>query len=135
NHPRGRVATPVQLIDIFATAVAVAGATPPDGAQGQKLPDVTHPVLAEEDINAYLVSNYGKLYDRAVRVLVDGKDKLIATSRGERMLYDLATDPGEQRNRAAAEPERAEALARELGHLLPFTGTGSSEGGPAGAAR
>ena len=120
-RPRGRVTTPAQTLDVFATAVSVAGARLPAGVQGQPLPAITHPILAEDEINAYLVLCCGELYDRGVRVLVDGHDKLIATSRGERMLFDIEKDPAELHNRAALEPERADALARTLQTLLPFT--------------
>jgi arylsulfatase A-like enzyme len=132
DHPRGHVGTPAQTLDVFATAASVAGATPPPGMQGQVLPAVSHPILAEDEINAYLVSCCGQVYDRAVRVLVDGREKLITTSRGERMLFDVEEDPGETQNRAALEPERAEAMAQKLKSLLPFAGeTGEATARPA----
>jgi len=51
-------------------------------------------------------------------VLYDGTYKLIRTSRGERMLFDLARDPFEQHDLAAAEPERAADLQRRLDTAL-----------------
>jgi len=120
DHPRGRVATPVQTIDVFATASRVAGAAVPAGTQGQVLPDVNHPILAEDEINAYLVWSVGEHYDRALRVLVEGNEKLITTSKGGRMLFDVAQDPGEQHDLAPTEPARADAMEKELESLLPF---------------
>lgn len=114
DRPRGRDETPVQLVDVTPTALDGAGARPIPGMQGQVLPHVTHPILAEEDINPFLVSSYGAAYDRAVRVVYDGDYKLITTSRGERMLFDLARDPGETQNLAERETERLADLTRRL---------------------
>jgi arylsulfatase A-like enzyme len=114
DHPRGRIDTPVQTLDVTPTALNEAGASVPPDVQGQDLRHVTRPSLAEEDINPFLVADYGETYDRAVRVLFDGSWKLISTSRGQRMLFDLDHDPGETNDLAAAEPVRVEELARRL---------------------
>jgi arylsulfatase A-like enzyme len=114
NHPTGIVDTPVQNLDVTPTALTIAGAKIPPDVQGQFLREVTHPTLAEEDINPFLVSNYGEFYDRATRVLFDGDWKLISTSRGEKHLYDVAKDPKEQNDLAAAEPQRVDELAKRL---------------------
>lgn len=114
DHPRGRVDTPVQNLDVPPTALTVAGAPIPQAVQGQDLRNVSHPSLAEEDINPFLVAEYGSAYDRAVRVLFDGSWKLISTSRGEKRLYDLARDPSEKTDLAAAEPQRVQELAQRL---------------------
>ena len=47
--------------------------------------------------------------NRRYRLLRDGDLKLVATSQGQFLLYDLAADPGETRNLAH---ERPEALRR-----------------------
>ncbi len=114
EHPRGRVDTHVQILDVAPTVLAAAGAPIPPGVQGQQLGDVSRPSLAEEDINPVLVSGYGQTYDRAIRVLFDGSWKLITTSKGQRMLFDLSRDPQEMTDLAAAEPDRVEELARRL---------------------
>ncbi len=114
DRPRGRVDNPVQVVDVLPTALDAAGVPVPADVQGQHIQRVTRPSLAEEDINPFLVSDYGPTYDRAVRVLFDGSEKLISTSRGEKMLYDLAQDPHEQNDLAKARPERVEDLARRL---------------------
>jgi len=118
DRRRGRSPTPVQLVDVLPTVLAVTGAPTPPGMQGQVLPDVTHPSLAEEDIDPFLVARYGAQYDRSIRVLYDGSYKLIRTSRGEHMLFDLARDPAEQNDLATVEPERAAALLRRLESAL-----------------
>jgi arylsulfatase A-like enzyme len=111
---RGRSDVPVQLVDVVPTVLAAAGAPAIPDVEGEALPRPAHAILAEEDINPFLVSSYGAAYDRAVRVLYDGTMKLITTSRGERMLFDLARDPQELENLADREPERVADLARRL---------------------
>jgi len=111
---RGRVDTPVQVVDVTATALEEAGAAKPAGLQGEHLRAVTHPSVAEEEINPFLVKDYGDVYDRAMRVVFDGRYKLITTSRGEKMLFDLTVDPQEQRDIASSEPDRVEAMAKQV---------------------
>jgi len=48
------------------------------------------------------------------RAALDGPWKLIATSRGERFLFDLAHDHDEANNLVSREPERAKELERRL---------------------
>jgi arylsulfatase A-like enzyme len=111
---RGESATPVQLVDVLPTVLATTGAPAPPGIQGEALPHVTHASLAEEDIDPFLVSRYGEQYDRSIRVLYDGSFKLISTSRGNHMLFDLARDPEESHDLAARDPDRLTALLRRL---------------------
>src|SRR5262249_35857126 len=108
--PRGDAPDPVQLVDVMPTVLHVAGAPVPAGVQGEALPHVTHPTLAEEDINPFLVSRYGEVYNRSMRVVYDGAYKLISTSKGQHMLFDLADDPDERVDLASREPERVAAL-------------------------
>lgn len=117
-RPRGRADGAVQLVDVLPTVLAATGAPVPPGIQGEALPDVTHATLAEEDVDPYLVARYGAQYDRSIRVLYDGSYKLIRTSRGDHMLFDLRRDPEENKNLAAEEPERAAALLQRLESTL-----------------
>jgi arylsulfatase A-like enzyme len=128
---RGVVATPVQLVDVLPAVLEVTGTKVPPGVQGQPLLAVTHPVLAEEDINPFLVWRYGETYDRGIRVVYDGSHKLISTSRGREMLFDLARDPGERDDLAAREPERAAALRRRLEAAFGRTQVTASAGSEA----
>jgi arylsulfatase A-like enzyme len=114
QRPRGRDERLVQLVDVMPTALHAAGAPAIPGMQGHVLPDVTHVTLAEEDINPFLVSSYGPTYDRAVRVVYDPPFKLITTSRGDKMLFDLVRDPGETDNLADREQGRLADLTRRL---------------------
>ena len=114
EHARGTIEDPVQLVDIMPTVLATLGAPSPPGVQGEPLPRVRHEIVAEEEINPEFVHHYGDVYDRAMRVLYDRPYKLIETSKGERMLFDLGRDPGEGENLAAREPERVKDLERRL---------------------
>ncbi len=111
---RGRATNPVQLVDVLPTVLATTGAPVPADVQGEALPHVSHASLAEEDVDPFLVRRYGAVYDRSIRVLYDGSYKLIRTSRGESMLFDLSRDPKEQTDLAATEPERVADLLRRL---------------------
>jgi len=114
DRPRGEIGDPVQLVDVMPTVLEAIGAPVPPDVQGQALVRVTHEIVAEEHINPEFVNHYGDVYDRAMRVIYDGSYKLIATSKGERMLFDLEHDPGEARNLSADEPGRVAELERRL---------------------
>jgi arylsulfatase A-like enzyme len=118
DRPRGVATAPVQLVDVLPTVLTRAGAPIPPGVQGGVLPDVSRPSVAEEEINPFLVQHYGDVYDRSMRVVYDGAWKLITTSRGEQMLFDLGADPGETTNLAAREPERVSAMRAQLAAVL-----------------
>ena len=60
------------------------------------------------------VRAFGEVYNRALRVLYDGPYKLITTSRGETLLFDLGTDAGENENLASREPSRVTAMEERL---------------------
>ena len=115
TRPRDVADEPVQLVDIVPTVAQVTGAKLSAEVEGTPLdsPD-KHPIFAEEWINPYLVKGFGETYNRTIRVVIEGGYKLIATSRGDRMLFDLDRDPGEEHDLAAAEPERVEHLAGVL---------------------
>jgi choline-sulfatase len=124
---RGVVDTPVQLVDLVPTIARVLAIPAPEGVEGVALDDGPRPAYAEEGINPFLVERYGESYDRAVRVLYDGQYKLISTSRGERMLFDLSTDPGEVSDLAGQEPERVQELTQRLELRAPHLAVHSTE--------
>jgi arylsulfatase A-like enzyme len=114
DRPRGEVPDQVQIVDILPTVLEVLGVPPPPGVQGQPLQRVTRKSLAEEHINPEFVAHYGNVYNRAMRVLYDGPYKLITTSQGERLLFDLTRDRGEERNLASREPDQVARMEQEL---------------------
>jgi arylsulfatase A-like enzyme len=99
-----RITVPVSLIDLAPTVLALLDVAPPDWMRGHLLPGLG---LASPDPPAPVVV----LCDRQL-ALRDGTDKLIATyeSAATDELYDLAADPHEASNRAAAAPDTLAAL-------------------------
>ncbi len=88
------------------------------------------PVLAE---NYYtrardlLDPRWGWRFDRVRRAFYEWPWKYVESSDGQHELYDLAADPGEERNRIRERPERARELASRLAARLeraPGAGTG-----------
>jgi arylsulfatase A-like enzyme len=114
DRPRGESRSSVQLVDVMPTVLATVGAKIPADVQGEPIQNVDHATIAEEHINPEFVSQYGAVYNRALRALYDGPFKLITTSRGERFLFDLANDHGEMKNLASREPERVAHMEEEL---------------------
>jgi uncharacterized sulfatase len=114
----GRRPQAVSTVDIAPTILAACGVEPPT-----RLPGVDLLRLAA-DRSAVRGPVFGGAWahDQAsaddpaasleVRFVVDGADKLIVPVGPERPaeLYDVLADPDEQRDRAAAEPERVDAL-------------------------
>jgi arylsulfatase A-like enzyme len=116
RHPRtfpagARVERPVMLVDVMPTILELAGAGPLDGLPGRSL--LTRPDAPEASDEALveLIYRYGW-----ASALVRGQEKVVRMVRGEddrTTLYDLVTDPGEQRPRPADGselPERMQAV-------------------------
>lgn len=107
----------VRLIDVAPTVLDLLGAAPPEGADGVSL----QPLLAggaPSDEPAYVEtyqpwSSYGWSPLRAVR---HRGWKLISAPRPE--LFDLETDPREERNRIADAPEQARGLQKLLARTV-----------------
>lgn len=102
---------PISSMDIFATAAAVAGASPPVSIDGVNL----LPFLRGSETGRPHQRFYWRQGSRtAVR---DGDWKLLNMMRGNRPvrweLYDLATDAGEQHDLAEEYPEIVERLERQ----------------------
>lgn len=114
TRPKAVVDDPVQLVDILPTVLDAVGAPVPGGVQGSPMRQVARNSLAEEHINPEFVSFYGEVYNRALRVIYDGPYKLISSSRGEKLLFDLAKDPEENNDLAKQEAERVASMESEL---------------------
>jgi arylsulfatase A-like enzyme len=114
SRAKGVVTDPVQLVDILPTVLQNIAAPVPAGVQGSPLQQVARNSLAEEHINPEFVSFYGDVYNRALRVIYDGPYKLITSSRGERMLFDLTKDPAEMKDLAQHEAQRVSSMEEEL---------------------
>jgi arylsulfatase A-like enzyme len=121
-----RVATPVSTVGVFATVLDLAGLPAPPTLQVGSLVPLARgedgeggPILAELHRNTELGAERTwadpQMDPRLrYRLLREGSLKLVATSAGDRLLYDLAVDPGETRDLAA---ERPDDLARMTARL------------------
>jgi choline-sulfatase len=108
-----RIDTAVAQIDVLPTVLDLLGVKPPQRADGQSLlPSIrgqafSHRPIYFEAMDAALTRNWAPL----TGVIADGW-KYIDLPDAE--LYELASDPGEQRNRVAVEASRAAALGKRL---------------------
>ena len=136
---------PAQLLDVFATALSVAGVDPSTyGAQGRDLSSPADPERslllelyrpeqaigrairnAEPDVRLRL-----ERWNHPLNAVVQGDWKLIVRGNGERELYDLANDPTEQNSLAsdAAQADRVARLELELERLRERFGAAAGEG-------
>lgn len=108
----GRTAEPIHTVDWFPTIVKLASGSL-DGGQPLDGRDVW-PVIArgaKSPHEAILVAT------GPARAAVRMGDWKLIVAGGKEELYDLATDLGERTNRAAAEPERLQALRAKLAEL------------------
>jgi arylsulfatase A-like enzyme len=110
--PQGATyALPVAHVDIFATAAGAAGAPlpadrPMDGVD-------LLPFIAGQEAGRPHRTLFWR--DGGYEVLLDGDWKLqVSKQLGKTWLYDLASDPTEQRNLSDARPEQVEALRAVL---------------------
>ena len=130
-----RVDAPVSTLGVFATIVDLAGLAPPPtlqvkslrpflaGAAGAPGPILSELHAAEEMGGGRVGSSDPQMWgDRRYRLLRVGDLKLVTSSKGDALLYDLGTDPLESRDLAAERPqdlarmqERLSAAEAELG--------------------
>ncbi len=110
----GVVEGPVELIDLYPTIATWVGAPIPERIQGSDLNDL----IAGGDRGGATEALISNLRSSELTAWVIGKEKLVRIEhQGEVrwMLFDLATDPGEQDDLAESKPER---LAELKGQLL-----------------
>jgi len=121
HHPAGFapgavVPGPFQSVDLFPTVLAHAGLPVPAGIDGRAWGKGRQVSFAEAYVHPPARA-YGPRFRRELRLAEADGWKLIVASDGtlETMeLYDLARDPGEKVNVAAAHPERVAALRAAL---------------------
>ena len=112
--PAGRrVGTPVSLTDLTPTLCAWLAADCGQGAQGTSFAAL---LAGRPDDAAERTAYAGAPNDPAhgIDALIAGDWKLVAHADGSAALFDLARDPGELHDVAAAHPEQAARLRRRL---------------------
>ncbi len=116
----GRSDKPVQSVDVFATALELLG-LPDTRSQGvSALGDEAHPIVGEwyAAANGRLrAPRYEGRFERDLASLRDGTLRLFEYEDGVAELYDVATDPSETQDIAAA---RAEDVARLRAQLATW---------------
>ena len=122
---RSVVDTAAAQADILPTIVDLLGVEPPEKMDGQSLLPAIRGEAGEdhaiyfEALDAYLTRNWAPL----TGVVASGW-KYIDLPDPE--LYDLASDPGEQRNRAGDETRRAATLVNRLAGWSPLASMSSA---------
>ena len=118
----GEVATPFSNVDLAPTIAGLAGAEPPDDADGEDLsPQLLGDAPWPEDRDLLLEVHQSKQGVPDGYALVNSRWKYIEHATGEVELYDLRSDPYELDN-LAGEPalaERERELADRLAELVP----------------
>jgi len=108
DHPPSEPDRRIQILDLFPMMVERAGLTVPSGIQGKAPETPGRPIIAET-YPLEAVSTRG-----TYQCLWDGPHKFVLNSKGNHALYDLSADPGEQRNLANDQPDRAQELQNRL---------------------
>lgn len=110
------VRSQVRMVDLFPTLFALLGLTHHDVTGVSLLPILNGQPMA---LLGFSETQYRLLTHQSAVVTPDHRYKLIYTHGTQRReLYDLARDPGERHDVAAARPEIADALEEELWRLL-----------------
>jgi arylsulfatase A-like enzyme len=108
NRARRRVTDVVQQVDVLPSLLEAVGATVPPGAGASLLRSMRGEVGVRASFDGRMVGSYLDLDGNRVSSLIDERLHLLASSTGlgprRIQLFDLAADPGEQRDRSAAVP-------------------------------
>jgi arylsulfatase A-like enzyme/Flp pilus assembly protein TadD len=114
-----RLERPVRLVDIFPTALELAGLAPAaETSSGRSLAPTLRGGPEPEEATVYAETLVPLLHFgwSDLRVIREGRFKYIQAPRPE--LYDLRDDPGERQNLAPARPTQAQAMRAALATVL-----------------
>ena len=122
--PGTRVEAPVSTLGVFATILDLADVEPPPTLQVGSLvrsadgageaPVLSEVVASRPQDPRTDGEDPQMLSGQHLRAYRSGSWKLVETNRGGPFLFDLARDPTEARNLAAARPEEVQRLSAEL---------------------
>ena len=130
RHPDvapGRVAEPVSTLDLFATVCDLVGIEPPtpslgrslvSGGAGTAVAERGRPESRLGSVRRAHPDLDPNRWDRSYEVILDGDDKLVRDVGGTPRLFDLGSDPGEQRDRSGDDPGRVDELTTGLSAWL-----------------
>jgi arylsulfatase A-like enzyme len=117
----------VQSVDLFPLVLQQAGLPVPAGLDSEAL----EPGRTEARAWSYCAREHAgpdPRFERELRSIEVGRLKLVASSRGELELYDIAADPREEHDLSAERPSQVETLLERLGPAQPFVPRGPEEG-------
>jgi arylsulfatase A-like enzyme/Tfp pilus assembly protein PilF len=126
--PAGVIADQVRIVDVMPTALSLLGVAVPKAAQGANLMPLArgqHLALVAHSESWYPRYHYGWSELRAIQ---DGRFKLIRAPRPE--LYDLSTDPREERDRSQESGSRLDLFGRALEEFESRTARAGAPDGP-----
>ncbi|MCC6765549.1 MAG: sulfatase [Deltaproteobacteria bacterium] len=111
-----RVDTTVSLIDVMPTILAAVGVPPPGPLDGVDLaPTWRGNAAAIGERTLFHEADHNNAEPDVTRAVRHDHEKLhFDRLLGTTLLFDLATDPGEQRDVSRARPERVEAFRADL---------------------
>src|SRR5262249_49778588 len=111
-----RVTQRVRLLDLMPTVLDLLGVPPPPGLQGRSLAaaarGTSSPDGAPKDDGA--ISEYGGRPGGGVFERLRQGSQVLIRDRDRVQLFDLATDPDEQQDRAADDPTRVASMGASL---------------------
>jgi choline-sulfatase len=126
--PARIVSDQVRIVDVMPTALSLLGIPVPKQVQGTNLMPLAggeHLGLVAHSESWYPRYHYGWSELRSVQ---DGRFKFIRAPRPE--LYDLATDPREERDRSAESTSRLDVFGRALDDFESRTAKAGAHQGP-----
>jgi len=116
-----RVASPVELVDVAPTLLALTGAPVPASFQGRSLAPLLDGATREGPV--FGTATTAGSDARARRFVREGRWKLSADDPGPAaVLADLEADPGETKDVSAAHPDVVKRLSGELARHLQRVG-------------
>jgi len=134
ERPGRLVPQPVSLVDLASTILDLAGVDAPRGPRGPSFAGVVRRDAPREEYDVVCEVDFEPVYPRneekvsRKRALVRGDVKLIRDDlSGGIELYDLAADPGEQRDLASVRPDVAAVMGRALEEHTRAAGVGRLE--------
>jgi arylsulfatase A-like enzyme/tetratricopeptide (TPR) repeat protein len=126
--PAGVVPDQVRIVDVMPTALSLLGIPIPKQVQGSDVMPLArgrHLGLVAHAESWYPRYHYGWSELRSIQ---DGRFKLIRAPRPE--LYDLATDPHEERNRSSESVSRMDVFGRALDEFEVHTARAGAQRAP-----
>ena len=114
HYKKGRLPTPISLVDIMPEVLTVVGIPVPQRVQGVSFSQKHHDVIIEryKDKNwAWTAYPFG---ERSLRAIYEGDYKYIWASNNKHELYNLRDDPHELNNLLERMPEMASTMKNKL---------------------